>query len=487
MESLWTQRTTFLKREPLTQDITTEVCIIGAGISGLLCGWQLQKANKKVVILEANRIASGQTSKTTAKITSQMGLFYHDRIKQEGLDKAKQIAQIYQQAIDEYERIITEENISCNFERLPAILYSKNRKKELQDEYEAAIQCGLPAVYRDNMETPDGTAALLRFDHQAQFDPLRFLQAIQSNLVIYEKTPAIKVHENTVVCERGTVKADWILFACHFPFINVPGFYFMKMHQERSYVLTLKNVPNEHAMFYGIDEDGSSFRWDKNVLLLGGGNHRTGENSTGGKFQQLQNKANQRFPEAKSVLQWSAQDCMTLDHLPYIGQYSHDHPTWLVITGFNKWGMINAMVGSLLLKDHILKIKHPAAKLFDSLRSIIESPGPLMEEGQHSAKGLLREFLMRPQLDALDLPLGHGGVVSLDDKKVGVYRNEAGDLFAVDLRCPHLGCQLEWNPDELSWDCPCHGSRFDYQGRLIDNPAQNNLEHAVYLQAKKSS
>ncbi len=485
MESLWTQRTQLARREKLNGSIKTDICVIGSGMAGCCCAWQLQQAGFQVVIVEAARIAQGQTAGTTAKISLQMDGFYEELLQKQGKEKAKATVELYQNALKEYERIVEEQHIDCQFEHLPAVLYSKKNPQKLQKEEEAAKQLGIEAVYQEDAMTPDGMASILRFENQAQFDPLRFLAALTEKLTIYECSPVLRVEDQTVITESGTVQAQWILFATHFPTINLPGFYFMKMHQERSHVLVLKSVPNPGAMFYGIDDDGYSFRWDRNLLIMTGAAYRTGENRSGGQYQKLINKAAELFPENRIMLAWSAQDCMTLDGLPYIGQYSHDHPHWLVATGFNKWGMIHSMAAALLLKERILGKNLLAAQVFDSLRSMFREPTVFLQEAMQATEGLLREWLEHPSFSAEELPLEHGGAVTIEGKKIGVYKDRYGDVYAVSLRCPHLGCQLEWNPDEKSWDCPCHGSRFDYHGRLIDGPAQKNLEATVMVNSKK--
>lgn len=477
MESLWSQRTKFDRREELITDLKTEVCIIGAGMAGLLCAALLQKEGKEVIIVEANTIASGQTKNTTAKITSQVGLFYGDLQERLGTPQAKIVAKAYHRAIDEFESIIHDKQISCHFERLPAYLYSKKNLDLLKREYQAAITLDLPAKYQSMVETPDGYADVIEFENQAQFDPLRFLQGIVTPLRIFENSLVMEVQGNKVITKRGSVTADWIIFACHFPIVNFPGYYFMKMHQERSYVLALKNTEPWNGMYYGIDDDGLSFRWDKGILLLGGANHRTGENSAGGSYATLEKASKKLFSQGKEMLRWSAQDCMTLDQIPYVGQYARDKENWLVTTGFNKWGMTGSMIGAMILSDKIIGRENPAAEVFNSMRSMMVDPIPLAEEGRQAVKGLIREIFTEPIFDSLELECGHGGVVTIDGHKVGVYKNEYNEVFAVSVRCPHLGCQLEWNPDEKSWDCPCHGSRFDYCGRLLDNPAQTDLDH----------
>ena len=280
-----------------------------------------------------------------------------------------------------------------------------------------------------------------------------------------------------IVTERGNVRAERIVFACHYPFVNFPGMYFARMHQERSYVLALENAERIEGMWIGAETGGWSFRRYGNLLLLGGGGHRCGENSGGGHDEKLRRKAREWFPGSREVASWSAQDCMTADSVPYIGRYAAGRPNWYVATGFRKWGMTASMVSAMLLRDLICGVDNPYAEVFDPGRFNTKTVfGVACESGQ-AVKGLTKRFFQIPAEQAKALPPGRGGVVFLDGNKLGVYKNDRGEVFAVDLCCPHMGCQAEWNPDERSWDCPCHGSRFDYLGNLISGPAQEGLQH----------
>ena len=205
-------------------------------------------------------------------------------------------------------------------------------------------------------------------------------------------------------------------------------------------------------------------------------NHRTGENTKGGKYDSLRAAAEKYFPGAKEVDHWSAQDCMPLDSIPYIGRFSESTPGWYVATGFKKWGMSSSMVAADILSDLICGQENPNAEVFSPYRFNTNSVPSAVTETVQAVKGLSRQIFSPGRAAVEQLPRGHGGIVTdSDGNKVGVYKDSNGKIYAVHPRCPHLGCQLEWNPDEKSWDCPCHGSRFDYHGNLIDNPAQANI------------
>jgi len=476
MESIWSQTCQIEERPTLPGDAETEVAVIGAGMAGVLIASALQEAGKRVVVLEAGRIASGQTRNTTAKITSQHGAIYRKLTDSLGEDSARQYAMANEAALAEYRRIIDENGIDCDFEEQSAYVYGDD-PEALRAEAEGAAALGLPTSFTEKTALPFPVAGAVRFEHQAQFHPLKFVKAMAEPLTIYEKTSVQTVEEHRLITNCGTVTAEKIVFACHFPFVNFPGLYFARMHQERSYVLALKNAPSMDGMWIFAKGEANpySFRTWNGLLLLGGGGHRCGENSADGRYDELRQRAREWFPQSREAAHWSAQDCMTADGVPYIGQYAASRPDWYVATGFQKWGMTTSMVSAMLLRDSICGRDYPYAEVFDPGRFDLETVTGVAEESGQAVKGLARRFFQIPAETAKKLAPGHGGVVFLDGEKVGVYKDEDGTLYPVDIRCPHLGCQLEWNPDEKSWDCPCHGSRFDRFGNLISGPAQTDI------------
>lgn len=478
MTSIWNTTEQISARPALDDSIETEAAVIGGGMAGVLTAYFLQQAGLRTVVLEAGRMGSGQTGRTTAKITSQHGPVYRTLIRSFGMERAGQYAHSQQQAIEAYEQLIQAEKIDCDFERLPAYLYTTDPAgaDALRQEAQAAARLGIDAAFTEHTVLPMPVKGAVRFENQAQFHPMRFLRAVASSLTIYENTRVQEVKGGLLRTNGGSVRAKYVVFACHYPFLNLPGYYFMRMHQSRSYVLALEGAQKLDGVYLGVDRDGLSLRNSGDQMLLGGGGHRTGENSAGGKYETLRRQARALWPQSRETACWSAQDCMTMDGLPYIGPYAQSQPRWYVATGFAKWGMTNAMSAALVLRDQITGRKNPDAAVFSPQRF---TPGAsaktFLEDGMHAVRDLSRRLFAPPKAMLDELPAGHGGVVEYDGEKVGVYKDEDGELFFVSVKCPHLGCQLEWNPDEKSWDCPCHGSRFDYTGRLLDNPAQTSL------------
>lgn len=461
MESVWLKEVSFQKRSPLHKNMKADVAVIGAGITGLLTAYFLKGKGIHTVILEADRICGGQTKGTTAKITSQHNLIYGRLIRSYGEEMARHYALMNEWAIGEYERIVKERNIACDFTRCSANLYSCAETEVLKREAEAAQKLGISARFQTECELPFEVKGVLEFRNQARFHPLKFLKEIEKGLEIYEGTSVEKVEHHgmgnsSVVTKNGTVTAGKVIFACHFPFINLPGYYFARMHQERSYVVAFENALCPAGCYLGIDQDGFSFRAEGDLLLLGGGGHRTGNNKEGGKYRMIGDKAKDLFPRAKEVARWSAQDCITLDHLPFIGVFDKRAKDWYVATGFGKWGMTSAMVSAKILSEMSEGKEVPEANVFSPQRQI---------------SGLaMKEFAINTGITAANF------AKQITSMKRTDCHVKHGDVFEVSIRCPHLGCKLSWNPDESAWECPCHGSRFDYKGKLLDNPSQIGIE-----------
>lgn len=440
MNSIWSD-TGIARRNPLSGDCTTEIAVIGGGMAGILTAYYLHKKGKQVMVLEANRVGSGQTSGTTAKITSQHNLIYEKLIQHVGMTQAGQYAAANQTAVREFKNLIQQNSIFCAYEELPSYLYSTTVSEPLRREADAARKLGIAADFVSETELPFSIRGAVRFDNQAQFHPMEFLQHLSMPLTIYEKTTVMSVNGNKLRTNHGTVTAESIVFACHYPFINVPGFYFTRLYQKRSYVLALRRAPRINGMYLGIEKEGLSFRQAEEYLLIGGRGHRTGEIPAANPYKSLQAAASHLFPEAKTAAHWSAQDCMSVDSIPYIGQFASSKPDWYVATGFNKWGMSSSMVSAMILSDLICGRDNPYKEVFSPRRFHLKAAA-------------------------------RDGVVHLGESVKGLTLGAANPS----ARCPHLGCKLSWNPAEHTWECPCHGSRFHHSGELLSGPAQTDAK-----------
>ncbi len=432
MPSIWTETTELPHFPPLKGNTHTDVLIIGGGIAGLLCAYQLQQSGIDYILVEADTICSGITKNTTAKITAQHGLIYHKLINRLGIEKARLYLEANQKALDSFSALCA--NIDCDYAASDSFVYAVDDRKKLEAEVVALESLGFSPAFQDTLPLPFSSAGAVGFPKQAQFHPLKFLAAISKNLRIYAHTPIRELAPRTAKTDTGTITAEKIIVATHFPMLNKHGSYFLKLYQHRSYCLALENVPSIDGMYVDESQKGLSFRTQDNLLILGGGSHRTGKQ--GGNWSELEDFVRRNYPQAKMHCQWATQDCMTLDGIPYIGQYSSHTPDLFVATGFNKWGMTSSMVAAQLLTNLIQGKDSPYEEVFSPSRSILH-----------------------PQL------------------AVNGFEALTNLLSFTKKRCPHMGCALKWNPQEHSWDCPCHGSRFQENGKLIDGPSTGNLKN----------
>ena len=269
MESIWSKTCDIPERLPLDGDLEAEAVVIGGGMAGILTAYQLECAGVRTVVLEAGRIGGGQTGNTTAKITCQHGIFCHDFIDKKGRDAAEQYVRANQAAVEEYKRIIQKEGIDCDLEEKDSYVYSQDEKK-LKDEAEAAAGLGVKASFEPRIEIPVSCAGAVKFARQAQFHPLKFIRSLSEKLTIYENSPVRGAEEHIVKTVCGSVKAEKVIFATHFPFVDFPGMFFTRMHQERSYVLALEGAGVINGMYIGDGKDTLSFRQFGRYLLFGG-------------------------------------------------------------------------------------------------------------------------------------------------------------------------------------------------------------------------
>lgn len=431
MNSVWEQASNRFGFPSLNRDIKTDVLIIGGGMAGILCAYMLHQSGVPYMLVEAQSICSGITKNTTAKITSQHGLIYDKLVREFNIEKARQYLEANETALAKYRNLCS--NIDCDFEEKISYVYSLDDYKKIEKELMALEKLGANAEFVDQLPLPFSVAGAVKFPNQAQFHPLKFIDAISKGLNIYEHTAARELIGTTAITDHGKITTNNIIVATHFPFLNKHGSYFLKMYQHRSYVLALENAPNVEGIYIDEAQNGLSFRNHQNLLLVGGGGHRTGKK--GGNWNQLRDFVQQYYPNAIEKYHWATQDCMTLDSIPYIGAYSASTANLYVATGFNKWGMTSSMISAMILCDLVQGKQNPYTEVFSPSRNIL-----------------------RPQL------------------AVNAFEAVVNLLIPTTKRCPHLGCALKWNSIEHTWDCPCHGSRFAEDGGLIDNPATRSLK-----------
>lgn len=430
MESVWKNAVNMPSFPKLEGDVKTDVLIVGGGMAGILTAFMLEKAGVDYLLIEQNSICSGITRNTTAKITSQHGLIYGKLLKTYGEEYARMYWRSNEDAIENY-RILCRD-IPCDFEEKSNFVYSTGSNEMIITELNALNSLGIPASYIKETSLPFPVSGAVRFENQAQFNPVKFVSDVSKNLNIRENTRAEEFGEGFVRTASGVITAKNIIIATHFPIINKHGAFFMKMHQSRSYVIALENAQKVDGMYIDEADGGFSFRNYGSLLLLGGGSHRTGKPSEG--WQPLEDFARKYYPDSEIKYRWASQDCMTLDGSAYIGRYANDAGGLYVATGFNKWGMTQSMVAARLLCDLITKKKNPYEEIYFPSRSVLH-------------KQLFKNII----------------------------ETGANFLTFSKPRCPHLGCALKWNKYERSWDCPCHGSRFSENGKLLDNPSTDDI------------
>jgi len=425
-----------MPRFPALQgDLQTDVLIVGGGLAGILCAYNLTRAGVDCVLIEEDRLMSGVSGRTTAKITSQHGLIYEKIMRRYGWEKARLYWQANEKALAAFGALARE--MDFDFEKKDHYIYAVEDVGPLEREISAYEQLEIPARWEPEPKLPFPVAGALKFTNQAQFHPMKLAAQLVRGLKIYEHTKALRFAGKRVVTPQGRIWAEKIIIATHFPMLNKHGSYYLKLFQQRSYVLALENAGSAEGMYLAAGGGGPSLRNANGLLLLGGGGHRTGKPGAG--WGWLEEFAKTYYPNAKPVARWATQDCISLDGIPYIGHYSRATPRVYVATGFNKWGMTGSMVAAMVLTDAVQDKESPYEEVFSPARTMLHS-----------------------QLFAN-------------------ISEATGSLFRFSKpRCPHLGCALQWNAQEHSWDCPCHGSRFDEQGKLLNNPATGDLKKTKF-------
>lgn len=492
-KSIWDDNTNEIpKYNNLNNNISTDVCVIGGGIAGVSIGYSLSKNNVDFVLLEKDNICDNTTKFSTAKITSQHNLIYSDILKKFDFKKAKLYLEANNNALQNIEKIIQEENIDCEYIKQDSFVFTNDLlyKQNIDEEYQALKILNYEDVELvSNVDIPFDIKYAIKFKNQAMFNPKKYVISLANiiNKHIFENCHVKKIKRKNgyyeIQTDTNTVVCNKVILATHFPIKDIPGFHFLKMYQNTSYVIVADIGKNSfNGMYINVEKPTLSFRSLKlnnsNILLVGGNNIKTGDVVNENKFTILENKAKEIYPDCKIIKRWDTQDCITLDKIPYIGKFSCFLPNFYIATGFNKWGMTTSNVAANIITDMILNRKNKYEEVFRATRFyVIKNIKELYFNLNQVFRSLIINKLKVKKDEIENIPINTGKVIKINNVNVGIYKDNDGKIYRINPYCSHLKCLLTFNIQDKTWDCPCHGSRFDIHGNLLNGPANENIEN----------
>ena len=479
--------------EEIKEDKKVSVCIIGGGLTGLQTAYNLSD-KLDVVILEKDRICGSTSGKTTGKITSQHGVFYDYLINSQSKEFAKMYLEANEKAIQNIKDIVEKEEIECDLEEESSYVFTKQETKldMIKNEQKAVDKLQKEkSDYVKEIELPTEISGAIEFKNQAQFHPLKYAYGLAKAIIkndgkIYENTKVTDIkRENekyVVYANKNKVIADYVVLATRYPIMNVPGYYFLKMYQSTSYAMVFDAKKKLFdGMYISYETPNVSFRTirdgDRELLLAVGYDYKTGTEELRDGYQRLEVIVRKMYPDAEVLYKWTAEDCISLDKIPYIGQYSSIMKNLYIATGFNKWGVTSSNVAANIITDKISQKENKYEEIFKSTRiepiKNRQEMGDMLKEANKSI--LLSRFKI-PKEELDNIKIGEGKIIKIDNTKVGVYKSKTGEIYKVKPICTHLGCELYFNNIEKIWECPCHGSKFTYDGKSIEVPSNKDLK-----------
>jgi glycine/D-amino acid oxidase-like deaminating enzyme/nitrite reductase/ring-hydroxylating ferredoxin subunit len=490
--SLWLERpeSEGLSFPSLDKDVKAEVLVVGGGIAGLTTAYLLQKSGKSVVLIDADQIAYGVTGRTTAKITGLQYLHYQKMIEKFGRDSAKTYFNACQEAIDKIFDIVAEEELKCDLKRKDMFIFSTDEEgnHKINKEIEALKEIDSNPIVTEDIDLPLKINNAVGLKNQGQFHPVNYLRGLAKAFTahggkVYEHSRALDIDEEgetqIVKTENCSIKADNVVIASHYPFKDLRGLYITRLYPKRDYVYTFSvqsKVPEQ--MYIGVGSFPYSIRAFGDQVVLAGQMHKVGHGENMEKnYAKLKKIALDTFDVKEFKYYWSTQDNFTPDGVPFIGRLSPNSPHVYVATGFNAWGMVGGTLSGMILRDYINETKRPIHEIVDPTRiELKESAEKILKKNLHIGKMLLSDLLSSPKKKEIDqIPNGEAKVIEFKGKKVALSKNKSGEIQVVNAVCTHLGCTVNWNSAEKSWDCPCHGSRFDTDGEVLHGPALEPL------------
>jgi glycine/D-amino acid oxidase-like deaminating enzyme/nitrite reductase/ring-hydroxylating ferredoxin subunit len=487
-ESVWIATTPDTDYPQLSADVEVDVAVLGAGITGITAAVLLKRAGKRVALLDSKRIVRGATGYTTAKVTSGHGVVYTQLTDAFGEDGARVYAESNQAAIERIAQLGTD----CDFERKDNYVIAEQAEEceQLEQEAQTMRKLGLPAEFVTETPLPFEVAGAIKLENQAQFHPRKYLLGLAESIPgegshVFENTRGRFVNQGepaVVETDRGNVRATDVILATQLPFMD-RGLFFAKAHPHRSYAVAAPIDPPQapDGMFINAGLPTRSVRTirdgDRLLIQVGGQGHKPGlpGEDESERYDVLDGFLREHWPAAGPVeYRWSTQDYMSVDRVPLVGRLNRRSEHVFVATGFSKWGMTGGTVAAEILADTVLGRENAWASLYDSKR---RAPVPKLVK-ENSSAGLLffrQRFARGEQRSPDELAPGEGAILRVGGLKRAVYRDESGAVHVLSPVCRHLWCYVEWNEAERTWDCPCHGSRYTGEGRLIQGPSVQDL------------
>ncbi|HVE68821.1 MAG TPA: FAD-dependent oxidoreductase [Solirubrobacteraceae bacterium] len=490
-QSLWTATAPAPARDPLRGRQAAEVAVVGAGITGLLAALALSEDGVEVAVVEAGRVGGGVTGHTTAKLSSLHSLQYAQIARRHGEAVARQHGQANEAGLAAIFEIAERHGIGCDLRRRDNYTYAPagDDPSGVREEAELAARLGLSAEYATDVPLPFPVAGAVRFRDQGEFHPRQFALGVAAVLEargvrIWEGSPVIGVDDGKPCRVRtagGEVEAGRVVVATSMPLLD-RGLWWVRTTPERSYVVAMEpgaEVPE--GMFISTESPAHSVRTHphegRELILVGGQGHKVGHGGdTVARYRELATWGREQLGAGEVRFRWSSQDNMPVDMLPSVGPLWPFSDRLLTATGYRKWGLAQAAAAAEVLRAAVAGREHPWAGTYDPhrLRLATGLPG-MVKEGVQDGLHLVADRFRRRSRASAPVAPGDGRIVSAGGRQVAVARDPDGTVHAVSARCTHLGCIVNWNPAERSWDCPCHGSRFAPDGQVLQGPAVRPL------------
>lgn len=495
--SLWMEEE-IASYPPLNNDLTTDVCVVGGGIAGLTCAYFLAKRGLSVTVIEGGSLGGGQTSRTTAHLAWSLDDHFFELERLFGLEGARLAAESHLEAIRTIERIVQAEGINCDFEKVDAYLFSSPEgcSDILEKEWATLQRMKVPVKQIKRAPIPFDTGPCLQFLEHGQFHIFKYLKGLvkailENNGKIFTHTHVHRIQDGSpcyvVTDHHQIISAKSVIVATNAP-INDRFMIHSKQAPYRTYAIAGRIPKNSltKALYYDTLDPYHYVRLQKHDsdplsewLIIGGEDHKTGqEEDVFDIYQRLENWSQRHFPMLQKIeYRWSGQVIEPMDGLAFIGRNPHDEHVYIV-TGDSGHGITHGTIAGLLLTDLITTGFHPWAELYNPARKTLQAAGEYAKENLNVA-AQYGDWLMPGEMKSIEqIPPGSGAIIREGLKKFAVYRDEQGNLHSFSAVCPHLGCMVKWNPGEKSWDCPCHGSRFNVKGQVLNGPAIDPLTPA---------